>query len=192
MSDQEDTSKLWGGRFSEPTDSFVQRFTASVNFDQRMAEQDIAGSMAHAGMLHHIGVLSEEEYEQISSGLEEIRSEIDSGQFEWSVELEDVHMNIEARLTALIGTAGKKLHTGRSRNDQVVLALRLFLRQTMLSLGAELGRLAQGLLQFAQQHEALPLPGYTHLRRAMPSSFGMWAVAFVEALSEELEALRSR
>ena len=127
MSDKEETSKLWGGRFSEATDSFVQRFTASVSFDQRLAEQDIAGSLAHAAMLEHIGVLNADEANLIITGLEQIRGEIENGQFNWSIELEDVHMNIEARLTELVGNAGKKLHTGRSRNDQVATDIRLYL-----------------------------------------------------------------
>ena len=118
MSKQQDTSKLWGGRFSEATDSFVQRFTASVSFDQRMAREDIAGSLAHAEMLGAVGVLTPAELADIQRGLAQVELEISNGDFDWSVELEDVHMNIEARLTQLIGVTGKKLHTGRSRNDQ--------------------------------------------------------------------------
>ena len=129
MSRQEDTSKLWGGRFSEPTDSFVQRFTASVNFDQRMAPEDIRGSLAHAEMLSAVGVLSEQELDEIRRGLAQIKQEIEDGSFNWSIELEDVHMNIEARLTELIGVSGKKLHTGRSRNDQCATDIRLYLLQ---------------------------------------------------------------
>jgi argininosuccinate lyase len=128
MSDKSDTSKLWGGRFNEPTDSFVQRFTASVNFDQRMANEDIDGSLAHSAMLNRVGILSDEETASIQQGLEQVREEISDGSFVWSIELEDVHMNIEARLTELVGTAGKKLHTGRSRNDQVATDIRLYLR----------------------------------------------------------------
>ena len=121
-------NKLWGGRFSESTDSFIERFTASVGFDVRLFRQDIAGSIAHATMLAEAGVLTEEEARQIVSGLEVIRADIEQGRFEWSVELEDVHMNIEAALTARIGEVGKKLHTGRSRNDQVATDLRLYVR----------------------------------------------------------------
>ena len=122
------TNQQWGGRFSEPTDAFVARFTASVDFDQRMYRQDIQGSVAHAKMLCHVGVLSTQEKDDILRGLEEIRIEIERGSFTWSVALEDVHMNIEAALTAKIGMAGKKLHTGRSRNDQVATDIRLYLR----------------------------------------------------------------
>ena len=121
----------WGGRFTEATDAFVQVFTASVDFDQKMAEQDINGSIAHATMLAQVGVLTQEEKIQIIDGLEAIRQEIRNGEFEWSVALEDVHMNIEARLTQRIGITGKKLHTGRSRNDQVATDIRLYLRDAI-------------------------------------------------------------
>ncbi len=119
MSESEHTIKPWGGRFSEPTDAFVERFTASVGFDYRLYHHDINGSLAHAKMLAKVGVLTAAEYALIQTGLEEIRADIEAGKFNWSVSLEDVHMNIEARLTDKIGIAGKKLHTGRSRNDQV-------------------------------------------------------------------------
>ncbi|MGB2064737.1 MAG: lyase family protein, partial [Marinomonas gallaica] len=122
------TNQQWGGRFSEPVDAFVARFTASVEFDQRMAGQDIRGSIAHATMLAKVGVLTEAERDQIIQGLTEIEQEIARGEFEWSIELEDVHMNIEARLTQKIGITGKKLHTGRSRNDQVATDIRLYMR----------------------------------------------------------------
>jgi argininosuccinate lyase len=125
MSVLQPPAKPWGGRFSEGTDAFVEAFTASVGFDQRLYRQDIAGSMAHARMLARIGVLSDVECEQIITGLEEIRADIEAGRFEWSVALEDVHMNIEARLVARIGEAGKKLHTGSARNDQVATDIRL-------------------------------------------------------------------
>ena len=119
-----DDSRMWGGRFSEPTDEFVQAFTASVGFDRRLAHADIEGSRAHAMMLKHIGVLDSDELTSIDYGLQQIRDEIDADKFAWSIELEDVHMNIEARLTELIGYAGKKLHTGRSRNDQIATDIR--------------------------------------------------------------------
>ncbi|MDH5356979.1 MAG: lyase family protein, partial [Gammaproteobacteria bacterium] len=121
-------SRMWSGRFNEPTDAFVEAFTASVSFDQRMAMADIQGSLAHAKMLHRIGLLDDSEQADIEKGLEQIRDEINNGSFEWSVSLEDVHMNIESRLTQLVGNAGKKLHTGRSRNDQVATDIRLYLR----------------------------------------------------------------
>ncbi|MDX1397657.1 MAG: lyase family protein, partial [Oceanospirillum sp.] len=138
------TNQQWGGRFNEPTDAFVARFTASVDFDQRMANQDIQGSIAHAKMLTKVGVLTEEERDQIIQGLTEIREEIANGEFQWSVELEDVHMNIEARLTQKIGITGKKLHTGRSRNDQVATDIRLYLRDEIDVISAELNRLQEG------------------------------------------------
>jgi argininosuccinate lyase len=190
MSDQEETSKLWGGRFSEPTDSFVQRFTASVSFDQRMAEQDIEGSLAHAAMLNSVGVLSDEELGQIRTGLEQIRIEIADGDFGWSIELEDVHMNIEARLTELIGSAGKKLHTGRSRNDQVATDIRLYLRTAMDGIGAELTRLQTGLVGLAQQQADTIMPGFTHLQTAQPVSFGHHLLAWNEMLERDYSRLR--
>ena len=140
MSDQGANDSLWGGRFSEATDSFVQRFTASVSFDQRMAQQDIRGSLAHAAMLESVGVLNADELAAIRDGLNTISQEIARGDFDWSIEREDVHMNIEARLTALIGDAGKKLHTGRSRNDQVATDIRLYLRDSAALIAGELAR----------------------------------------------------
>ena len=190
MSDQEETSKLWGGRFSEPTDSFVQRFTASVSFDQRMAEQDIEGSLAHAAMLSSIGVLSDEELGQINTGLEQIRGEIAGGTFNWSIELEDVHMNIEARLTELVGSAGKKLHTGRSRNDQVATDIRLYLRAAIDSTSAELSRLQTGLVTLAEEQADTIMPGFTHLQTAQPVSFGHHLLAWNEMLERDYGRLQ--
>ncbi|MCB1730597.1 MAG: argininosuccinate lyase, partial [Halieaceae bacterium] len=172
MSKQQDTSKLWGGRFSEATDSFVQRFTASVDFDQRMAAEDIDGSLAHAAMLCEVGVLTEAELADIRRGLAQVQEEINSGSFQWSVELEDVHMNIEARLTELIGTTGKKLHTGRSRNDQVATDIRLYLRSAIDTIAAELTRLQAGTIGLAARHTETIMPGFTHLQTAQPVTFG--------------------
>ena len=185
MSNEKDTSKLWGGRFSEPTDAFVQRFTASVEFDQRMAAEDIAGSLAHAAMLRVAGVLSEQELTQIQDGLEQVRGEITDGSFNWSIELEDVHMNIEARLTELIGITGKKLHTGRSRNDQVATDIRLFLRGAIDSIAAELTRLQQGTVQLAALHTDTIMPGFTHLQTAQPVAFGHHLLAWNEMLERD-------
>ena len=185
MSDKEETSKLWGGRFSEPTDSFVQRFTASVSFDQRMAEQDIDGSLAHAGMLNAVGVLSDDEHHNIVEGLAQVRKEILAGEFNWSVELEDVHMNIEARLTEIIGTAGKKLHTGRSRNDQVATDIRLYLRAAIDQISSELTRLQQGTIALAAQQVDTIMPGFTHLQTAQPVSFGHHLLAWNEMLERD-------
>ncbi len=185
MSKKDTTSQTWGGRFSEPTDSFVQRFTASVSFDQRMAQEDIAGSLAHARMLASVGVLSAEELTAIEGGLEQVAAEIANGDFDWSVELEDVHMNIEARLTALIGDAGKKLHTGRSRNDQVATDIRLYLRGAMDALCSELTRLQQGLIDLARNEADTIMPGFTHLQTAQPVSFGHHLLAWNEMLERD-------
>ncbi|MCB1678357.1 MAG: argininosuccinate lyase [Halioglobus sp.] len=185
MNKQRDTSKLWGGRFSEPTDAFVQRFTASVNFDRRLASQDIAGSLAHAHMLRSAGVLSESELAQIERGLAQVQQEIDEGAFQWSVALEDVHMNIESRLTELIGTTGKKLHTGRSRNDQVATDIRLHLRDAIDAIGVELTRLQRGTIELAAQHSATVMPGFTHLQSAQPVTFGHHLLAWNEMLQRD-------
>jgi argininosuccinate lyase len=190
MSKEKQTSKLWGGRFSEATDSFVQRFTASVAFDRRMAEQDIEGSVAHARMLRSVGVLSDEELGEIEDGLDKVRQEIEDGRFEWSVELEDVHMNIEARLTALIGNTGKKLHTGRSRNDQVATDIRLYLRGAIDHIAAELTRLQRGTVELAAQHSDTIMPGFTHLQTAQPVSFGHHLLAWNEMLERDYGRLQ--
>jgi argininosuccinate lyase len=190
MSKEQDTSKLWGGRFSEPTDSFVQRFTASVDFDRRMAEQDIEGSLAHAGMLHAVGVLTAAELQEIEGGLAQVREEIANGSFQWSVELEDVHMNIEARLTELIGSTGKKLHTGRSRNDQVATDIRLYLRAAIDAIAAELTRLQRGTIELAARHTATVMPGFTHLQSAQPVAFGHHLLAWNEMLERDYGRLQ--
>ncbi|MFT4874812.1 argininosuccinate lyase [Congregibacter sp.] len=189
MSDQSDSPSLWGGRFSEATDSFVQRFTASVSFDQRMAEQDIRGSLAHARMLAATDILSKEELESIEDGLATVQQEINSNTFPWSVEREDVHMNIEARLTALIGEAGKKLHTGRSRNDQVATDIRLYLRDAIDAIAAELTRLQTGLIELASTHAATIMPGFTHLQGAQPVTFGHHMLAWNEMLERDYSRL---
>ena len=185
MSNTQDTSKLWGGRFSEATDSFVQRFTASVNFDRRMAAEDIAGSLAHAEMLCAAGVLTQEELADIQRGLAQVQEEITSGSFTWSVELEDVHMNIESRLTQLIGSTGKKLHTGRSRNDQVATDIRLYLRAAIDAIAAELTRLQQGTIDLAGRHSDAIMPGFTHLQTAQPVTFGHHLLAWNEMLERD-------
>lgn len=182
-------NKLWGGRFSESTDEFVQAFTASVNFDQRMYAQDIQGSKAHATMLQEVGVLTEAERDAILQGLSTIQQEIESGEFQWSVALEDVHMNIEARLTELIGDAGKKLHTGRSRNDQVATDIRLWLRDSIDAIDAQLLRLLQGLLTLAEKEADTIMPGFTHLQTAQPVTFGHHLLAWFEMLVRDRERL---
>ena len=190
MSNQQDTSKLWGGRFNEPTDSFVQQFTASVDFDQRMAAEDIAGSLAHADMLCAAGVLTAKELDAIRNGLAQVRDEISSGSFNWSVELEDVHMNIEARLTELIGVTGKKLHTGRSRNDQVATDIRLYLRGAIDAIALELTRLQRGTIGLAAQNTDTIMPGFTHLQTAQPVTFGHHLLAWNEMLERDFGRLQ--
>jgi argininosuccinate lyase len=180
-----DDSRMWGGRFNEPTDAFVQAFTASVAFDRRLAHADIEGSLAHAKMLHHIGVLSSDELTAITYGLQQIRDEIDADRFEWSVALEDVHMNIEARLTAIIGDAGKKLHTGRSRNDQVATDIRLYLREQIASCRQGIRVFQSGLLDLAEREADTILPGFTHLQVAQPVSFGHHMLAWFEMLERD-------
>ena len=185
MSTSDKTNQQWGGRFSEPTDAFVARFTASVDFDQRMYKQDIQGSVAHATMLAKVGVLTEAEREQIIKGLNEVQADIEAGTFEWSVALEDVHMNIEAALTAKIGITGKKLHTGRSRNDQVAVDIRLYLRDAIDVIALELTRLQEGLLLIAEREADTIMPGFTHLQTAQPVTFGHHLLAWFEMLQRD-------
>lgn len=184
------SNKLWGGRFSESTDEFVQAFTASVNFDQRLAQQDISCSRAHAQMLGQVGVLTAEDVENIMRGLDEISAEIESGEFPWSVELEDVHMNIEARLTDRIGDAGKRLHTGRSRNDQIATDIRLYLREAIEVIIEEAKRLQQGMLLLAEKNTDVIMPGFTHLQTAQPVTFGHHVMAWFEMISRDIDRLR--
>jgi argininosuccinate lyase len=183
------TNKSWGGRFTEPTDAFVEAFTASVQFDQKLYRHDIEGSRAHARMLAHVDVITETECSEIIHGLDAIEVEIENGTFPWSVALEDVHMNIEARLTQLVGEAGKKLHTGRSRNDQVATDIRLYLREEIDLIFAEVGRLQAGLLDFAEQEADALMPGFTHLQVAQPVSFGHHLLAWFEMLARDRERL---
>ncbi len=190
MSDQSSTNASWGGRFSEPTDAFVARYTASVDFDRRMYRQDIQGSVAHAKMLCKVGVLTEQERDDIIRGLEEVRIEIERGDFEWSVALEDVHMNIEAALTKKIGITGKKLHTGRSRNDQVATDIRLYLRDEIDAISAELTRLQQGLAELAEKEADTIMPGFTHLQTAQPVTFGHHLLAWNAMLERDYARLQ--
>jgi argininosuccinate lyase len=185
----QDSDKPWAGRFNEPTDAFVEAFTASVGFDQRMYRQDIAGSIAHASMLAKVGVLTKDECKLIVDGLKHIEQEISDGNFTWSTRLEDVHMNIESALTENIGNVGKKLHTGRSRNDQVATDIRLYLRdETQLILG-ELKRLQVALIDLAEQHADTILPGFTHLQTAQPITFGHHLLAWFEMLQRDQSRL---
>ena len=179
------TTKLWGGRFQERTNPDVESFTASVAFDRRLYAFDIAGSIAHAQMLHEIGILSEEERSAIVTNLQHILGEIEQDRFDWSDELEDVHMNIEQRLTDLIGDAGKKLHTGRSRNDQVAVDLRLFTRSAINIIIEGVIEFQETLLERAESEHATVMPGYTHLQVAQPITFGHHLMAWFEMLDRD-------
>ena len=191
MSDKtQDAIKPWGGRFSEPTDAFVERFTASVTFDKRLYHHDINGSIAHATMLGKVGILTAQEVTDIIKGLEGIREDIVAGRFEWSVALEDVHMNIETELTRRIGISGKKLHTGRSRNDQVATDIRLYVRDEIDTIGKELTRLQQALLDVAEREADTIMPGFTHLQTAQPITFGHHMMAWYEMLERDFDRLQ--
>ncbi len=180
---------MWGGRFSEATDAFVAEFTASVQFDQRFYKQDIAGSIAHATMLAKVGVLTEQERKDIINGLTAIQAEIEAGNFEWRIDLEDVHMNIESRLTARIGITGKKLHTGRSRNDQVATDIRLYVRDEIDAILKLLEKLQKGILGLAAKNTDTIMPGFTHLQTAQPVTFGHHLMAWFEMLVRDSERL---
>jgi argininosuccinate lyase len=184
------TEKPWSGRFSEPTDAFVEAFTASIDFDRRLARHDIAGSKAHARMLGRQGVLGEAEVEAILGGLDAIDGEIDAGEFPYSVALEDIHMNIEARLTERIGEAGKRLHTGRSRNDQIATDLRLYVRDEIDALLRELHRFQQALVEAAEREADTVMPGFTHLQAAQPVTLGHHLLAYFEMADRDAERLR--
>ncbi len=182
-------AKLLQGRILEDTDQFVEAFTASVSFDQRLYRHDIRGSVAHCRMLAHVGVLSSAEAEQIQEGLGQIEGEIEAGDFQWRTGLEDVHMNIEHRLIELIGETGKKLHTARSRNDQVATDLRLYLRDEIDALLTLENALASALLDLAERYSEAVMPGYTHLQAAQPISFGHHLLAWFEMLLRDRDRL---
>ena len=179
----------WSGRFSEPVSELVKKYTASVDFDKRMAAFDIQGSLAHAAMLTRAGVLSEADLSAIEAGMAEILQDIQEGRFEWSVDLEDVHMNVEKRLTDKIGDAGKRLHTGRSRNDQVATDIRLYLRYAIDHIVTLIAALQTSLLDLAEQHADTVMPGFTHLQVAQPVTFGHHMLAYVEMLGRDGERM---
>ncbi|MBI0414236.1 MAG: argininosuccinate lyase [Nitrosospira sp.] len=181
--------KIWSGRFSEPVSELVQRYTASVHFDQRLAEYDIQGSIAHAEMLSATGIISKKDLIAIKQGLEKIRNEIYNGEFIWLSELEDVHLNIEMRLTSLIGDAGKKMHTARSRNDQIATDIRLYLRFSIDGIIAHIKIMQKALLDLAEKHIDTVMPGFTHLQVAQPISFGHHLMAYFEMLKRDTERL---
>jgi len=179
----------WSGRFSEPVAEFVLRYTASVGFDRRLALADIEGSLAHAAMLARVGVLSAGDLADIERGLGTIRGEIERGEFDWQLALEDVHLNIERRLTELVGEAGKRLHTGRSRNDQVATDVRLWLRGEIDRIGDALGSVQRALVEQAAAHADTVMPGFTHLQVAQPVSFGHHLLAYVEMFERDRERM---
>ena len=181
--------QLWSGRFREPVDERVKRFSASVGFDRRLAKQDIAGSLAHARMLAAARIISRRDLTAIERGLARIRKEIEAGSFEWSLDAEDVHLNIERRLTAIAGDAGKRLHTARSRNDQVATDLRLWLREEIDTIDEALAALLRGLIAQAERHAALVMPGFTHLQVAQPVTFGHHLLAYVAMFQRDRDRL---
>ena len=184
------TNQSWGGRFNEPTDEFVKIFGASVFFDKILAPYDIQGSIAHATMLNKVGILTDDEKTTIIDGLNQVLSEIESGAFNWSIDLEDVHMNVEARLIQIVGDAGKKLHTGRSRNDQVATDIRLYLRAQVDEILAEINRFQHALLDLADKESGTIMPGFTHLQAAQPVSFGHHLMAYFEMLNRDAQRMQ--
>jgi argininosuccinate lyase len=182
-------NEAWSGRFAEPVSELVQRYTASVGFDQRLAEVDIQGSLAHAEMLCHVGLLSKDDLQAIERGMAAILEEVRAGRFEWSVALEDVHLNIEKRLTDLVGDAGKRLHTARSRNDQVATDIRLWLRAEIDAIRLNLKALRLALINQAQAHADTIMPGFTHLQVAQPISFGHHMLAYEAMFARDDERL---
>ena len=189
MTDNNVDSNPWSGRFTQSMDALVEAFTESVSFDQRLAPHDIAGSIAHATMLGHVGVLSTEERDTIVEGLRAIGAEIEAGRFRWSTQLEDVHMNIETALTERIGQAGKKLHTGRSRNDQVATDVRLLLREEIDALRQVLTALRRAIVDLAEREADTVMPGFTHMQVAQPVTFGHHMMAWFEMLGRDGERL---
>lgn len=189
MIDDSVDSNPWSGRFTQSMDALVEAFTESVSFDQRLAPHDIAGSIAHATMLCHVGVLSTEERDAIVEGLRAIGADIEAGRFHWSTKLEDVHMNIETALTERIGQAGKKLHTGRSRNDQVATDVRLLLREEIDALMGVLTALRGVVVDLAEREAQTVMPGFTHMQTAQPVTFGHHMMAWFEMLGRDAERL---
>ena len=181
------SAKAWSGRFSEPVSELVKRYTASVSFDQRMAAQDIRGSLAHARMLARQGIIGTQDLVEIERGMAQIAGEIERGEFAWNLDDEDVHLNIEKRLTALVGDAGKRLHTGRSRNDQVATDIRLWLRDAIDRILGLIAEFQARLLEVAETHAGTPLPGFTHLQVAQPVTFGHHLMAYFEMSRRDAE-----
>ena len=178
-------TQAWSARFSEPVSELVQRYTASINFDYRLAEVDIQSSLVHAQMLSEQGIISPTDFAQINSGLQQILQEIQQGHFTWQLNLEDVHLNIEARLTSLIGDAGKRLHTARSRNDQVATDIRLWLRNAIDEILSQLTTLRRSFCDLAEKHAHTIMPGFTHMQVGQPVTFGHHLLAYVEMLGRD-------
>ena len=182
-------AEAWSARFSEPVSDLVKRYTASVSFDQRLAHVDIQGSLAHAEMLAHQNIISAQDHADIQRGMAQILAEIEAGQFEWLLDLEDVHLNIEKRLTEMVGDAGKRLHTGRSRNDQVATDIRLYLRGAIDDILVLLRDFRSALLDLAEAHTETILPGFTHMQVAQPVTFAHHMLAYVEMFSRDAERM---
>lgn len=194
-SKQENKQAKWSGRFNEPVSELVKRYTASIGFDYQLAKYDIRGSVAHAEMLQHQGIISAEDLDAIKEGLAIISREVDSGEFNWSIDKEDVHLNIESRLTEIIGDAGKKLHTARSRNDQVATDIRLYLRENVDLIARQILTFQSNLLSLAKRHTHTIMPGLTHLQVAQPVTFAHHLMAYYEMTKRDIERfqeLRSR
>ncbi|MGK7863635.1 argininosuccinate lyase [Falsiroseomonas sp. E2-1-a4] len=185
MTEQRASHDLWGGRYAEGPSAIMREINASIGFDRKMWRQDISGSLAHAAMLKHVGIISAEDEASIRHGLADIAEEIDSGRFVFSDALEDIHMNIEARLTERIGEAGKRLHTARSRNDQVALDVRLWTRDAIDGLDRQIADVMRALVARAAEHAGTVMPGFTHLQPAQPTTFGHHLLAYVEMLSRD-------
>lgn len=183
------SEKAWSGRFHEPVSELVKQYTASITFDKRLAQCDIQGSLAHAQMLHQSGVLSAEDLAAIKTGMQEILAEIAASKIDWSVDLEDVHMNVEHLLTQKVGDAGKRLHTGRSRNDQVATDIRLWLRDEIDSIVLLIKDLQSALVDLADKNAEVVMPGFTHMQVAQPVSFGHHMLAYVEMLGRDSERM---
>lgn len=183
-------AKLWGGRFTRDTDASVEEFTSSIAFDQRMYRQDILGSMAHARMLGHCGIITQEETDNIIAGLTSILADIEAGNFSFVISLEDIHMNIEKRLTERIGSVGGKLHTARSRNDQVALDTHMYAKSAVVSIATLLHEMERSLLDVAEENLEVIMPGYTHLQRAQPVLFSHHMLAYFHMLARDFERLQ--
>jgi argininosuccinate lyase len=183
-------NRQWGGRFAEGPSAIMEAINASIGFDRKMWRQDIRGSLAHAAMLAHVGIISADDEAAIRRGLADIAARIEKGDFPFDEALEDIHMNIEARLSAVIGDAGKRLHTGRSRNDQVALDVRLWVRDAIDGLSGQIEDVMRALVARAEEHAGTVMPGFTHLQPAQPVTLGHHLLAYVEMLSRDLSRLR--